>query len=382
MQVPPSTCPTPRRQLERAAFLASARGGRPRASDEVGRSVELGYRAQVYRLAVARVGARPLPGGAGRGARRRRRRPAEPAGEPAHPAGRAAVPRRLGRRPRRLPGRGRRRQPPGRPGRDRSGSRAGAGGRGGDPGRARRGRRGRCDGRGAREHEDGDGGAGSPFAGRVREVLAAVNSQVDAGRADAAPRPPGRRERPTPTHPSSASTCARPRTPRTAGARASAARSPSGASSPGTTSSARRARTLVADYGRLRDELESDDAELRRAELALLTTFADLCELSRNRPTEEEEDADERVHSPREHFHTYLHSLDIEQEHLPDAFRAKLSRALPALRRRRSGPGSRARGGGLPDVPRPGAGCRPDPGGHGPAGALAATGRPVGRSGP
>ncbi len=37
--------------LERAAFLASARGGRPRARHEVGRTVELGYRGQVYRLA-------------------------------------------------------------------------------------------------------------------------------------------------------------------------------------------------------------------------------------------------------------------------------------------------------------------------------------------
>src|SRR3954451_3139932 len=41
---------------ERAAFLASARGGRPRAPHEVGRSVELGYRGQAYRLTVAKVG--------------------------------------------------------------------------------------------------------------------------------------------------------------------------------------------------------------------------------------------------------------------------------------------------------------------------------------
>ena len=37
---------------------------------------------------------------------------------------------------------------------------------------------------------------------------------------------------------------------------------------------------------------------------------------------------DERVHSPREHFHTYLHSLDVEQERLPAAFRTRLSRVL------------------------------------------------------
>jgi acetyl-CoA carboxylase carboxyltransferase component len=92
--------------------------------------------------------------------------------------------------------------------------------------------------------------------------------------------------------------------------------------------SAKRARTLVAEYGELRNELVPDDAELRHEELVLLTTFADLCELSRNRPTREEEDPDERVHSPREHFHTYLHSLNVEQENLPEAFRTKLGRVL------------------------------------------------------
>src|SRR4051794_28238653 len=41
---------------ERAAFLASARGGRPRSPHEVARAVELGLRGQIYRLTVAKVG--------------------------------------------------------------------------------------------------------------------------------------------------------------------------------------------------------------------------------------------------------------------------------------------------------------------------------------
>src|SRR3954451_17612904 len=41
---------------ERAAFLSSARGGRPRAPNEGGRPVELGLRGQVYRLTVAKLG--------------------------------------------------------------------------------------------------------------------------------------------------------------------------------------------------------------------------------------------------------------------------------------------------------------------------------------
>ncbi|MEO7351061.1 MAG: carboxyl transferase domain-containing protein, partial [Marmoricola sp.] len=52
------------------------------------------------------------------------------------------------------------------------------------------------------------------------------------------------------------------------------------------------------------------------------------CDVSRNRPTGEEESAEEQVHSPREHFHTYLKSLDVEQEKLPDSFRERLARAV------------------------------------------------------
>jgi acetyl-CoA carboxylase carboxyltransferase component len=92
--------------------------------------------------------------------------------------------------------------------------------------------------------------------------------------------------------------------------------------------SARYAQQLVAEYGAARDEVPVDDDELLRAELSVLTTFADLSELSRNRPASEEEEADVQVHSPREHFHAYLHSLDVEREALPESFRSRLSRAL------------------------------------------------------
>ncbi|NLU83347.1 biotin carboxylase N-terminal domain-containing protein [Rhodococcus sp. HNM0569] len=89
-----------------------------------------------------------------------------------------------------------------------------------------------------------------------------------------------------------------------------------------------RTRALLSNYEWLREQLPYDDGDLVQAELHMLTTFADICELSRQRPTSSEEDTDERVHSPREHFHTFLHSLDAEREQLPDAFCTKLSRAL------------------------------------------------------
>ena len=88
------------------------------------------------------------------------------------------------------------------------------------------------------------------------------------------------------------------------------------------------ARMLLAEYDALRGSLPFDDPDLVQAELGLLDTFADICEISRPRPTEDEEEADEGVHSPREHFHSFLHSLDADVEALPPSFRDKLVRAL------------------------------------------------------
>src|SRR6202008_1018146 len=89
-----------------------------------------------------------------------------------------------------------------------------------------------------------------------------------------------------------------------------------------------RVRILLAEYDTLRGSLPRDEHQLVDAELGLLDTFADICELSRNRPTLDEEELDERVHSPRELFHSFLHSLDAELEGLPPRFRTKLVRAL------------------------------------------------------
>src|SRR3954451_14222430 len=86
-------------------------------------------------------------------------------------------------------------------------------------------------------------------------------------------------------------------------------------------------RRAAVQYQQVRDALDDQRQELLGAELAVLTIFADLCELTRNRP-HAEEGADDRVHSPREYFHAYLHSLDVDRERLPEEFRAKLARVL------------------------------------------------------
>jgi acetyl-CoA carboxylase carboxyltransferase component/biotin carboxyl carrier protein len=167
----------------------------------------------------------------------------------------------------------------------------------------------------------------APFAGRVRELLASPNSQVDAGAPLLAlerigedfQEPSGERVEFPRTDAAPAST------PRD---RALSLLAALHALITGYDVSADYARQLVAEYATARNELPMDDAELLNGELSVLTTFADLSELSRNRPASEEEEADAQVHSPREHFHAYLHSLDIEREALPDTFRSRLSRAL------------------------------------------------------
>ncbi|MCX5042922.1 ATP-grasp domain-containing protein [Aldersonia sp. NBC_00410] len=177
----------------------------------------------------------------------------------------------------------------------------------------------------------------APYAGRVREVNAIVNSQVDAGaallRVDKAE--PTRRKLGFDMNLADEATAPARRVEfNHTRAAAGNARCEALAKLDALTAlitgfdvSAERARELLAEYEQLRTELPRNDAELITAELALLTTFADVCELSRNRPTTAD-DAAESVHSPREYFHSYLLSLDADVEKLPDSFRSRLAHAL------------------------------------------------------
>jgi acetyl/propionyl-CoA carboxylase alpha subunit/acetyl-CoA carboxylase carboxyltransferase component len=167
----------------------------------------------------------------------------------------------------------------------------------------------------------------APFTGRVREVMVGANAQVDAGAAllrldraggDVEEASGDRVEFP-------AADAARMGAPRDQALSLLAALQNL---ITGYDVSVDYARQLVAEYGTARGELPVDDAELLQGELTVLTTFADLCELSRNRPASAEEEADQQVHSPREYFHAYLHSLDVEREALPESFRGRLHRAL------------------------------------------------------
>jgi acetyl/propionyl-CoA carboxylase alpha subunit/acetyl-CoA carboxylase carboxyltransferase component len=310
---------------ERAAFLASARGGRPRATHAIGRKVELNYQGQAYSLTVGQIGPHSY-------------RVVGDSGELVADA------ERLGEYERRLTLGDHRFQlvtvagPTGflvevdgishRISQDEAGLvRAGAPAvvvampvSVGDQVEA-----------GATlvvlESMKMETALRAPAAGRVREILATVNSQVDAGAALLRFDQAG--EVATAEATARVQFRTQPRTEDTnpraeALARLAELRS----LILGYDVSADRARILLAEYDALRGSLPFDDPELVLAELGQLDTFADICEISRNRPAPEEEDTDEGVHSPREHLHSFLRSLDADVEGLPSTFRTKLARAL------------------------------------------------------
>ncbi|GAA2736183.1 carboxyl transferase domain-containing protein [Actinocorallia aurantiaca] len=86
-------------------------------------------------------------------------------------------------------------------------------------------------------------------------------------------------------------------------------------------------RRVLDGYLATRGAAAEDGHRTLAGELELVEVFADLAELSRNRQTGED-GGDGHLHSAREYFHTYLQSLDVERAGLPEAFQAKLSKAL------------------------------------------------------
>ncbi|MGA6167528.1 biotin carboxylase N-terminal domain-containing protein [Amycolatopsis magusensis] len=87
-------------------------------------------------------------------------------------------------------------------------------------------------------------------------------------------------------------------------------------------------RRVLNGYLAARAELVAAGGRPLAGELDLLTVFADLSELSRNRPALDESGPDSRVHSPREYFHTYLQSLDVERAGVSATFQERLSTVL------------------------------------------------------
>ncbi|GGL32482.1 ATP-grasp domain-containing protein [Phycicoccus endophyticus] len=169
----------------------------------------------------------------------------------------------------------------------------------------------------------------APFAAVVKELLVATGSQVETGA-------PLVRLEPTGETADAATEVAEPveldlpetSTDGDARVRAARARADLSAMLLGyDVDPSHEGRALEAYLG-AREELVGAGTGVVCDEIDLLTVFADLAELARNRPVGEETHVENRVHSPREHFRTFLQTLDTERGGLPADFVTRLQRVL------------------------------------------------------
>ncbi len=95
------------------------------------------------------------------------------------------------------------------------------------------------------------------------------------------------------------------------------------------------ARRQLQRLAAARAELPADDPQVLAGEAEILQTFADVSALWRSRRVPGESQADdeaavddEAARNPQEYMHAYLRSRDVEAEGLPESFRIKLRRTL------------------------------------------------------
>ncbi len=169
----------------------------------------------------------------------------------------------------------------------------------------------------------------APFRARVKECLVSVGNQVDTGAALLRLDPVGPEDAAEDID---------------AGGQSADIDLPD---PPAEVSAADRARLALEDLRGLLLGFDGDVADrdrllagwlAARAELGgqavpgepeLLTVFADLSELSRNRPGNDlQAEPGELVHSPREYFHSYLQSLDVGRAGVSEGFQSRLRRML------------------------------------------------------
>jgi acetyl/propionyl-CoA carboxylase alpha subunit/acetyl-CoA carboxylase carboxyltransferase component len=164
----------------------------------------------------------------------------------------------------------------------------------------------------------------APSRGRIRECLVAVGSQVDAG-APLLRIEPAAEQDAVPEARAVEIDLPDPAVP-TAAAHADQILSDLSGLLLGFDADQASSRRLLASCQSTRDEL---GGQVMPGEPGLLTVFADLSELSRNRPGRDlDAESGESVHSPREYFHSYLQSLDIERAGVSAGFESRLRRML------------------------------------------------------
>ncbi len=172
----------------------------------------------------------------------------------------------------------------------------------------------------------------APFAARVRELLVMTGSQVETGaplvRLEPVDDDAGAEQAAAPDETAPALDLPAPTVAASLVERAARARADVSAILMGYDIDPSDEGARILDYLAARDELVAAGGNVVCDEIRLLGLFADLAELSRNRPAGEDLHTELRVHSSKEHFHAFLQSLDVERGGLPDQFRDRLARVL------------------------------------------------------
>ncbi len=171
----------------------------------------------------------------------------------------------------------------------------------------------------------------APFDARVRDLLVTTGSQVETGTALLRLEPAGDEgatESPAAAAQGPALALPQDDALVDAGERAARARAEISALLLGYDVPHRERTAVLQDYLEAREEMRSSGVDVVADEATLLELFTDFAELSRNHPVDEERHTELRVHSSREHFHTFLRSLDTERGGLPEEFRRRLERVL------------------------------------------------------
>ena len=172
----------------------------------------------------------------------------------------------------------------------------------------------------------------APFAARVRELLVVTGSQVETGaplvRLEPVEEDAADEQTAAPDEAGPALDLPPLATSASAQERAAQARADVAAMLMGYDVDPREDGDVIASYLAARDELVAAGLDVVTDEIELLGLFADLAELSRNRPAGDDLHTELRVHSSREHFHAFLQSLDVDRGALPEQFRDRLARVL------------------------------------------------------
>src|SRR5215831_4392578 len=179
----------------------------------------------------------------------------------------------------------------------------------------------------------------APAAGRVAEVLADVNTQVESGtklvriELDSDSEPGG--EPKSGQRADLSALAGQAVTDRDPAATAADALATLRSLVLGYDVDESEARRLLRRLAAARADLPADDPRLLAGETEILQIFADLSALSRNRRVPDEAETDEQAavdaeaaRNPQEYFYAFLRSRDADTENLPESFRIKLRRAL------------------------------------------------------